>query len=387
MEAPTINEVRRRKKKSEERENSIEGEKEVPPSEREKKNLSDDEGEKETSGVEESKEITPPDIERGKDKPPNDDICPICFGNYNIACKTNCGHWFCANCLITFWSYSSMLQPCNCPLCTPSIKKLTPQASLIQSTDKEVVEALKKVQGYNRLFEASIRGFILMFYIGLWDHDNITHNFIIAKFMAMFLTLTYMYSGINFLPVEDYIMTHLFFQSFTVLPVLLLAALSVYRRFVATGTLPGPTFDRPIPPLSWRFINEHILLLMRTIYLSMWNPNNLFVNFYLTQSIASFLFHEKSLILYHFRSLPLEKLVFGKPVQEEKNHIALPETLLAFAYDRLGFKFPGGFFGAQLFFKMFTVGPMFILTFIGIYRGYHLHHRPRGLLANLLAGP
>ncbi|KAH7845795.1 hypothetical protein Vadar_006159 [Vaccinium darrowii] len=352
MEALVINEVRQRKKKSEER-----------------KNLSNDEGEKEIPDGGKSKEITPPDIERGKDKPPNDDLCPICFGNYNIACMTNCGHWFCANCLITFWSHSNKLRPCNCPICTQSIKKLTPMASLNLSTDNEVVEALRKVQGYNRLFEASIRGFILrqrqlsvfswgilhkipwllrMLYIGLWDHDNITHNFIIAKFMAMFVTLSYLYLGFNFLPVEGYVMTQFFFQLFTVLPVLLLAALSVYRRFVATGRLPGPTFDGPVPPLSWRFFNQHILLLMRTIYMSMWNPNNLFINYHLTTSIA---------------------------------------TLLALAYDSLGFDFPGGFSGVEIFFQMFTVGPMFVLNIIGIHRGYHLHHAPRGMLANLLPGP
>ncbi|KAH7845304.1 hypothetical protein Vadar_000471 [Vaccinium darrowii] len=319
MEAPAINEVRQRKKKSEERKNRFEKEKELSPSEREKKNLSDDEGEKEIPGAEEEKGITPPDIERGKDKPPNDDICPICFGNYDIACQTNCGHWPVLR---------SMLQPCNCPLCTQSIKKLTPQASLIHSTDNEVVEALKKVQGYNRLFEASIRGFILrqrqlsvfswgirhkilwvlrMMYIGLWDHDNFIPNYLLAKATAMLLALTYRYSGMKFLPVEDYVMTQLFFQTFTVLPILLLAALSVYRRFVAAGRLTGPTFDRP--------------------------------------------------------------------------------TLLAFAYDSLGFNFPGGSFWVGIFFQVFMLGPVFVLYIISIYRGYHLPPHPRGMLANLFPGP
>ncbi|KAL8264862.1 hypothetical protein R6Q59_022992 [Mikania micrantha] len=31
----------------------------------------------------------------GGDTPPDDDCCPICFDNFSIACKTNCGHWFC----------------------------------------------------------------------------------------------------------------------------------------------------------------------------------------------------------------------------------------------------------------------------------------------------
>lgn len=82
MEALADNEVRGSKKKSEERENRCERKKDIPPSEREK--------EKET----------PPDAEMEKDAPPNDDICPICFENYNIPCKTNCGHWYCGKFLL-----------------------------------------------------------------------------------------------------------------------------------------------------------------------------------------------------------------------------------------------------------------------------------------------
>lgn len=104
METPAINELRQRKKKSDERENSFEKEYEIPPSETEKETLSDVEREKETlpeaereKGIprgETTKEM-PPNVERGKEIPPNDDVCPICFGDYTIPCKTNCGHWFC----------------------------------------------------------------------------------------------------------------------------------------------------------------------------------------------------------------------------------------------------------------------------------------------------
>lgn len=31
----------------------------------------------------------------GKDGPPVDDCCPICFGDFTIPCKANCGHWYC----------------------------------------------------------------------------------------------------------------------------------------------------------------------------------------------------------------------------------------------------------------------------------------------------
>lgn len=27
--------------------------------------------------------------------PPTDDVCPICFGNFNVPCRAPCGHWYC----------------------------------------------------------------------------------------------------------------------------------------------------------------------------------------------------------------------------------------------------------------------------------------------------
>lgn len=36
------------------------------------------------------------------EKQPEDDHCPICFGDFTIPCRTNCGHWFCGT---TFCCY------------------------------------------------------------------------------------------------------------------------------------------------------------------------------------------------------------------------------------------------------------------------------------------
>lgn len=29
------------------------------------------------------------------DGPPVDDCCPICFGDFTVPCKADCGHWYC----------------------------------------------------------------------------------------------------------------------------------------------------------------------------------------------------------------------------------------------------------------------------------------------------
>ncbi|PWA59273.1 Zinc finger, RING/FYVE/PHD-type [Artemisia annua] len=130
----------------------------------------------------------------GGDKPPEDDCCPICFDTFTIPCKTNCGHWFCANCILRFWTYRTALQKCNCPICTRPISKLTPEASLLIMREVEVVEVLKNVQKYNRLFQGGVNGVIRKFFevpnvfkrmlCGLMDPDRFRGNYYAMRSFA-----------------------------------------------------------------------------------------------------------------------------------------------------------------------------------------------------------
>ncbi|XP_016539068.2 E3 ubiquitin-protein ligase RNF170 isoform X2 [Capsicum annuum] len=95
------------------------------------------------------------------EKPPEDDCCPICFGNFTIPCKTNCGHWFCASCILQLWYYRSTLRRCKCPICCCLINKLVPEASLLIQQEEDVVELLKKIRRYNHLYIGGAYGFFL----------------------------------------------------------------------------------------------------------------------------------------------------------------------------------------------------------------------------------
>ncbi|KAI7730558.1 hypothetical protein M8C21_006306 [Ambrosia artemisiifolia] len=146
----------------------------------------------------------------GGDAPPEDDCCPICFDNFSIACKTNCGHWFCANCILQFWTYRTVLQKCNCPICARPISKLTPEASLLMMHEVEVVEVLKSVQRYNRLFQGGINGVIRKVFevpnvfkrmlYGLMDPDRFRGNYYAMRSFALLMSCLYNIGSFEFIP-------------------------------------------------------------------------------------------------------------------------------------------------------------------------------------------
>ncbi|KAL6515185.1 hypothetical protein OROHE_018817 [Orobanche hederae] len=75
--------------------------------------------------------------------PPDDDVCPICFGNFDVPCRAPCGHWYCGSCILQYWNFSAALRPCKC--------------------EAEISKVLRSVGDYNRLFGGGIFGFMMRF--------------------------------------------------------------------------------------------------------------------------------------------------------------------------------------------------------------------------------
>ncbi|KAM0036235.1 putative transcription factor C2H2 family [Helianthus debilis subsp. tardiflorus] len=173
-----------------------------------------EEGEEEEEVVDESSKsavmVVSERKKDGADTPPDDDCCPICFDGFSIACKTNCGHWFCANCILQFWTYRTVLQKCNCPICARPISKLTPEASLNMMNEVEVVEVLKNVQRYNRLFQGGINGVIRKVFevpnlftrmlCGLMDPDRFRGNYYAMRSFALLMSCIYNIGSFEFIP-------------------------------------------------------------------------------------------------------------------------------------------------------------------------------------------
>ncbi|XP_076947450.1 uncharacterized protein LOC143619391 [Bidens hawaiensis] len=147
---------------------------------------------------------------KSKDAPPDDDCCPICFDVFTVACQTNCGHWFCANCILRFWTYRTVLQKCNCPICARPISKLTPEESLLIVQEAEVAKVLKDVQRYNRLFQGGIKGVMRKVFevpnlfkrmlCGLMDPNRFRGNYYAMRSFALLMSCIYNIGSFDFIP-------------------------------------------------------------------------------------------------------------------------------------------------------------------------------------------
>ncbi|XP_051134712.1 uncharacterized protein LOC127253930 [Andrographis paniculata] len=133
--------------------------------------------------------------------PPLDDVCPICFDRFTVPCRSNCGHWFCASCILQFWMFRSSMQPCKCPLCCSLIVNLRPESSDLTEPAHDSVEILKKVNQYNGLYISGVLGTFhrmkaLPLFIGrilkvLIDPDGLRCIYYIMRLLGLFLALLY----------------------------------------------------------------------------------------------------------------------------------------------------------------------------------------------------
>jgi RING finger protein 170 len=88
--------------------------------------------------------------------------CEFCFGILTVPCEASCGHWFCGDCILKYWSYSSPFYPCKCPTCSEKIVWLKPEAS--QDQGAKVADVLQKIRKYNLLFSSVFGYFVGSFY-------------------------------------------------------------------------------------------------------------------------------------------------------------------------------------------------------------------------------
>ena len=179
------------------------------------------------------------DTVKDNDAPPVDDCCPICFGDFTVPCKADCGHWYCANCILQVWNYSSASKPCKCPMCCRFINRLTPEASLRHKQEQEVTDVLKDIVRYNLLFVGGARGlvqkvrelplFIKRMFGEMMDPDRNDAYLHEMRLFAMILSTLYAATPFNFIPTGSLGIVRVFDYTAISL-VIILRLVGMYRR-------------------------------------------------------------------------------------------------------------------------------------------------------------
>ncbi|NP_001038665.1 RING-HC_RNF170 domain-containing protein [Danio rerio] len=82
--------------------------------------------------------------------------CPVCLQMATYPVETNCGHLFCAPCLISYWKHCSWLDAISCPLCRQTVKKMCHLFSE-NKTDCKEREVLRHVRDYNKRYSGAPR--------------------------------------------------------------------------------------------------------------------------------------------------------------------------------------------------------------------------------------
>ncbi len=50
--------------------------------------------------------------------------CPVCLGRVEHCVETNCGHKFCAECVLEYWRHDQWPRPARCPVCRRMVSNL-----------------------------------------------------------------------------------------------------------------------------------------------------------------------------------------------------------------------------------------------------------------------
>uniref|UniRef100_UPI003AACD89D E3 ubiquitin-protein ligase RNF170 n=1 Tax=Centroberyx gerrardi TaxID=166262 RepID=UPI003AACD89D len=82
--------------------------------------------------------------------------CPVCLQTANFPVQTNCGHLFCAPCLIAYWRHGSWLDAISCPLCRQKVSVLCRLFSESRS-DRQSEEVLGEITDYNKRYSGAPR--------------------------------------------------------------------------------------------------------------------------------------------------------------------------------------------------------------------------------------
>lgn len=75
--------------------------------------------------------------------------CPICLDEVSFACGTNCGHTFCAHCLLAYWRSDQRGGALQCPMCRRNVTLLLEGFTPNEKLTERGQQLLGEIRTYN----------------------------------------------------------------------------------------------------------------------------------------------------------------------------------------------------------------------------------------------
>ena len=73
--------------------------------------------------------------------------CPVCLGPITYIAETNCGHRFCAQCILMYWRTDRWPRACRCPVCRREVNILLTLPQL--ETNERYHDLTNQIRDYN----------------------------------------------------------------------------------------------------------------------------------------------------------------------------------------------------------------------------------------------
>ncbi|XP_055946466.1 E3 ubiquitin-protein ligase RNF170-like isoform X1 [Argiope bruennichi] len=173
----------------------------------------------------------------------SDHQCPVCLNEPHYPVETNCGHLFCAQCVITYWRHGNWMGAIHCPVCRQLVTALLQcftNSSDLSSTER--VRLLEEINDYNRHYSGEPRPWLdylwdlptLLRHAGseFFSVGGIMYMFRLRIFLCFIAAVMYLISPLDMIPEAVFGILGLLDDMFVVL-LLAIYVTVIYRRFLA----------------------------------------------------------------------------------------------------------------------------------------------------------
>ena len=153
--------------------------------ERVREQLRDNQQEQEEEEVNEDQDYDPDNAELPQ--------CPVCLGPITYIAETNCGHRFCAQCILMYWRTDRWPRACRCPV---SRREVNISLTLPQlETNERYRDLTNQIRDYNTRMSGEwrpVRGSYTHMYLNFYHSFSLflSSLFLAFLFSSPFLSLS-----------------------------------------------------------------------------------------------------------------------------------------------------------------------------------------------------